>query len=369
MPDAKPLTKVEVERFMSIRETTIDLGAINVLIGANGTGKSNFLSLFDMVGSLRDQRLSLWAAQRGGADRVMFNGTKQSPTMRLRLEFTESQGYEAELAAATDGSLYFEREFVWGTGIGYEQPFNVLMQPGGTESKLPQEVAGHLGGVAAWTMACLSGWRRYHFHDTSSGAGVKHPQPIADNRELNRDGSNLAPFLHALRQNDLVRYERIRDTIRTVTPFFDDFVLEAEALNRSTIRLGWRHTDSEMFADATMLSDGTLRFMCLATVLLQPNPPKVVLIDEPELGLHPYAIHQLAELFHAASTRSQLVVATQSVTLLDQVRLDDVIVAERSGGASVLRRVDPKGLQHWLDDYSLGELWTKNLIGARPRHA
>lgn len=299
----------------------------------------------------------------------MHNGTKRSRTMRVRLEFTESQGYEAEMATAPAGSLYFERESVWGTGVGHPRPFDVTMDPGGNESQLPHEVDRHPGGVAAWTMACLSGWRRYHFHDTSNSAGVKQPQPIADNRELHRDGSNLAPFLHALRQNDAVRYERIRDAIRTVTPFFDDFVLEPEVLNRSMIRLEWRHTDSDMFADATTLSDGTLRFMCLATVLLQPNPPKVVLIDEPELGLHPYAIHQLTELFQAASTRSQLIVATQSVTLLDQVRLDDVIVAERSDGASSLDRIDRERFESWLDAYSLGELWTKNVIGARPRHA
>lgn len=121
-----------------------------------------------------------------------------------------------------------------------------------------------------------------------------------------------------------------------------------------------------MYADASTLSDGSLRFICLAAVLLQPDPPTIVLIDEPELGLHPFAIAQLAELFEVASQQSQVVVSTQSVTLLDRVTLENVVIAERLEGRTALTRLDPASLTCWIDDYSVGELWLKNLIGARP---
>ncbi len=160
---------------------------------------------------------------------------------------------------------------------------------------------------------------------------------------------------------------RIRDAVRSVAPFFDDFVLEPDQFLGKSILLEWRHRDSDIYGDASMLSDGTLRFLCLATVLLQPDPPAVVLIDEPELGLHPYAITQLAELLEAGSRRCQIIASTQSVTLLDRLQVQDVVIAERVEGATRLGRLDLSQLGSWLEDYSVGELWVKNLIGARPR--
>ena len=221
--------------------------------------------------------------------------------------------------------------------------------------------------MVSWTLACLHGWVRYHFHDTSRTAGVKQRQPLNDSRELRRDGRNLAPFLYRLKLAGDPALVRIRDAVRSVAPFFDDFILEPDPFLGESILLEWRHRDSDVYGDASMLSDSTLRFLCLATVLLQPDPPAVVLIDEPELGLHPYAITQLAELLEAASQRCQIIVSTQSVTLLDRLRVEDVVIAERVDGATKLARLDLSQLSSWLEDYSVGDLWMKNLIGARPR--
>ena len=137
-------------------------------------------------------------------------------------------------------------------------------------------------------------------------------------------------------------------------------------MNPEKIRLEWEEHGSDTFFDTSALSDGTLRFICLATLLLQPNLPSVVLIDEPELGLHPAAIHVLAGMLQSASTRTQLLVATQSVTLVNQFELDEVWVVDRKEGESHFNHLKEADMSVWLEDYGLGELWEKNILGGRP---
>ena len=151
-----------------------------------------------------------------------------------------------------------------------------------------------------------------------------------------------------------------------VAPFFDSFILAPSQLNERKIKLVWRHKDSDAYFDAYSLSDGTLRFICLATLLLQPNPTELILLDEPELGLHPFAIHILAEMLEAASIPSQILLATQSVTLLNYFAIKDIIVAKKDGRQTAFHRLNEEKLRIWLDEYSLGELWEKNLLGGRP---
>jgi predicted ATPase len=197
---------------------------------------------------------------------------------------------------------------------------------------------------------------------------MKRTADINDNRYLRPDGSNLAPFLFFLKQAHVESYNLIKGAIRQVAPFFDDFVLERQQLNPNKILLEWRHQGSEDYFDASSLSDGTLRFMALATLLLQPSQyrPSVILVDEPELGLHPFAITILSSLVKAASERTQVIVSTQSAFLLDHFRPEDVLVADRVDGGTRFTRPDPTRLASWLEDYSLGQLWEKNEIGGRP---
>lgn len=164
-------------------------------------------------------------------------------------------------------------------------------------------------------------------------------------------------------KEDRAAYRRIVGSIRQVVPFFRDFVLVPE---NDRVLLRWRQVDSDAVFSAIQMSDGTLRFVCLATLLLQPTLPALVVLDEPELGLHPFAIVQVSELLRPASIRSQVLIATQSVTLMNQFGIDELIVVERQRGASTFSRPDPEKLRAWLDEYSLGELWEKNLIGGRP---
>lgn len=351
------LESIEIEGFTSIRSATVRLGQLNVLVGANGAGKSNFVHAFDLLGRIVANDLSFFVGLNGGAAALLHSATGGSG-MRLRLDMPPDD-YQAVLVPAANDDLIFERETVSSRTIGRgnrETRLNAAAEETG-----PTSAAGR-------ALRLLAGCRVYHFHDTSRSAPVKQFVPTADNIALRNDAGNLAAFLLAMSSSEdkpgWTAYRRIVGAIRQVAPFFRDFVLQPEQADR--IRIRWRQTDSDAVFSADQMSDGTLRFVCLATLLLQPDLPALVVLDEPELGLHPYAIVQLAQLLRQAATRSQVLLATQSVTLMNQFGVEDLIVVERVDGASAFSRPDADKLTGWLAEYSLGELWEKNLIGGRP---
>ena len=191
---------------------------------------------------------------------------------------------------------------------------------------------------------------------------------MSDNRYFRPDGSNLVSILYYLRKKHRISYNLVQKTVRLVAPFFEDFVLNPLALNPDMIALQWRQKGSDEYFDMAHFSDGSLRFIALATLLLQPEIlcPSVTLIDEPELGLHPFAITILASLIKRASVHTQIIVATQSSLLLDHFEPEDVIVTNRINGQTEFKRLNREAPDTWLEDYSLGELWEKNEFGGRP---
>ena len=197
---------------------------------------------------------------------------------------------------------------------------------------------------------------------------MKKTADVDDNRYLRPDGSNLAAFLYLLSERHEDSYRTITQTVGQVAPFFEGFNLEPLLRNPDKIRLEWRHAGTDAYFNASSLSDGTLRFMALATLFLQPVElrPSVILVDEPELGMHPYAITLLAALMKQASTGAQVIVSTQSSLLLDHFEPEEVLVAERVDGATRLERLESSKLESWLESYSLGQLWEKNELGGRP---
>ena len=211
-------------------------------------------------------------------------------------------------------------------------------------------------------------WQVYHVHDTSKSSILRKTAKLHDNASLRPDGANLPAFLYRLKQKHPESYRLIRRTVQRVAPFFDDFLLIPDPLNEETIRLAWKHRDSDQYFGASSLSDGSLRFIVLATLFLQPESlrPSLILVDEPELGLHPFAITLLAAMIQQAAANTQVILSTQSPQLLDHFAPEDVLVAERIAGGTQLTRLDSNRLAEWLEDYSLGQLWEKNEIGGRP---
>ncbi|GII85377.1 chromosome segregation protein SMC [Sphaerisporangium siamense] len=352
------LQSIRIKGYSSIRSTKVELRDLNVLIGANGAGKSNFISVLALLGRIVDEELNLFVGQAGGASALLYRGGESVPEIALRLEFAFGE-YWARLIPAARDELIFGNE-----GIELRGERHVLGR-GHRETRLLDEIDERdLSSVARHVVDTLRGCRVFHFHDTSANAPVKQTGFASDNIALHPDARNLAAILLRLQQEDHAAYRRIVRTIQQVAPFFRDFVLIEE---NGRLRLRWQQEASDVVFPADALSDGTLRFICLTTLLSLPDLPNLVVLDEPELGLHPYAIIQLADMLRAASSASQVLIATQSVTLMNQFEVDDLIVVERDRGASVFNRLDPAVLTDWLAEYSLGELWEKNLLGGRPQ--
>lgn len=357
------LQAIEVEGYASIRSATVPLGRLNVLIGANGAGKSNFIRVFELLGRLVEEDLGRFVGLNGGAA-ALLNSDPEVDQLVIRLSGAP-YSYEVVLAPGSDDEFILVQE-EFGSGA---QHWSFVF--GSRETHLHRADELHTPGLAEATSEVadlLRGCRVFHFHDTSRNAPVKRMVPTSDNLALHSDAGNLAAVLLALSegngQEDRLAYRRIVGAVRRVAPFFRDFVLKPEKSDR--VRLRWRQNDSDTVFSANQMSDGTLRFICLATLLLHPALPSLVVLDEPELGLHPYAVVQLADLLRQASARSQVLIATQSVTLMNQFGIEDLIVVERRDGASTFSRPDRDRLARWLEEYSLGELWEKNLIGGRP---
>jgi predicted ATPase len=358
------LDSIKVAGFKSIAEMDVKLASLNVLIGANGAGKSNFISLFTLLGQLVEKRLQVYVGQSGGPDALLTNGRKHTEKMVIHLRFG-SNAYKAELVPTDADELMFENEVCFFHGDGHPKPYDLWLGAAHKETRLIDKAQSER--IPRYVLEAMRGWRVYHFHDTSSAAKVKQLGEVGDNAILRHDASNLAAFLLSLQRGHEAHYRQIVETIRLVAPFFDDFQLRPYPTNEEKIRLEWRAKGSDTYFNAHSLSDGTLRFMCLAALLLQPTVPSVIVVDEPELGLHPYAITLLASLLRSASERTQIIASTQSVTLVNQFGPESVVVVDRNAGGSTFRPLAQDDAEAWMDDYSLGEIWEKNILGGRPR--
>lgn len=356
------LKRIRLKGFKSIREMDLELKPINVLVGQNGAGKSNFIGFFRLLNEIIQQRLQIYVAESGGADAFLHYGEKTTRAIQAALYFGNN-GYLLELIPTAEDALVFNKEELFFAG-DYKDVTRMVGR-GNRETKLLDAIKNK-DSLAHYVVPSLQSWKVYHFHDTSVSAPVKKTGDIHDNEFLRSNAENLAAFLYLLQHKYPQHYTLIRATIQRVFPLFGDFLLRPNPLNEDKIRLEWSQRDSGYRFGPHQMSDGTLRFICLTTLLLQPNLPSTILIDEPELGLHPAALEILGGLVRTASTRTQVILSTQSVTFLNEFQPEDIITVDREDGVSVFNRHTTEELKAWLNDYSLSDIWEKNIIGGRP---
>jgi len=370
-PISLSLKKIEISGYRSIAHTEVDLHEINILLGANGVGKSNFISTFDLLNAVINRKLQLFFAENGGADTQFYYGTKTTDRIYVKVSFGDNT-YSFSLGADTNDMPYFlEEKTTFHIQHLYAGPYFEILGNGHRETKLWEHTRAVVGGskktVSDYVLEYMIGWIVYHFHDTGKYSPLKRPADIDEFNYLHPDGKNLAAYLYHIKSNNSQHYEKICATIQLVYPEFEDFIfiIQEEA---NTVKLRWKNKyDRHYTFPISALSDGTLRFIALTTLLLQPNPPKFILIDEPELGLHPYAIDMLADLIKIASNASQILLSTQSVQLVNNFGLTNILIAENTDGQTTITRpqnIDE--LNEWMEDYTLGELWQNNLLGGNP---
>lgn len=366
------LQKITVKGFKSIHSLVdFEMRPLNVLIGANGAGKSNFIGVFRFLAALTGDNFPVDVQNWGGPDALLHYGRKTTEAIELEVYFAPengvANGYQVTLAPTQDNRLIFTREQSWINGrFG---PNSYSLGVGHDVAKVTTDGLERSKNVSRYVSGKLKVWRQYHFHDTGDKAAVKQVQQVNDTLRLKPDAANLAAYLRKLKTTPFWEssYQRIVETIRLAAPFFGDFVIRDDV--QESIELEWTERGRpDTPWKAHVLSDGTLRFICLTTLLLQPPVlmPDIILIDEPELGLHPFAINLLAQMLKRAAETKQVIVSTQSTELLNALSPEDVVVAGRENGATTLKRLDPVDLTDWLEDYSLGELWKRNVLGGRP---
>jgi predicted ATPase len=363
------LQRLTLNGFKSIKAMDLELRPLNILIGANGAGKSNLISFFKMLNEMMAGRFQLYIGTSGRAQSLLHFGPKITPQIEAKLEFEVDKGvdtYHMRLFHAAGDTLIFAEETLSFLQRGWVSPRTDELGAGHQETQIIK--AAEEGKQTARTLKyLLDRCRVYHFHDTSSTAEVRQSCYVGDDRWLMSDAGNLAALLLRFRkENGGAAYQRIIGTIRLIAPFFDDFVLEPDVSNR--VILNWRHKESDRVFGPHQFSDGTLRAICLATLLLQPEDelPELIVVDEPELGLHPYALNVIAALFSKAALHTQILISTQSSSFLDNFDPEDVIAVNLEGKESQFKRLNPTELDAWLDEYSLGEVWEKNIFGGGP---
>ena len=364
------LDKITIKGFKTIATLeNFEPGSLTALIGPNGVGKSNFIAFFRMMSwALADSgNLRFFVSERGGASKLLHDGPNRTreieAELTIRTDVGENQ-YNFRLFYAADDQLIFADERYRFSRTGYDGP--AQWRSAGAGHNSPQLLSLAVSDDTAWVVRTLL--QRivvYQFHNTSDTARIRSKWPVSDSRFLKEDGANLAPLLYRLRETDRGCYQRIVDTVRLILPFFSDFVLEADG---NHLLLQWRERNSDEAFSVSQASDGMLRVLALVALLLQPERdlPDVMILDEPELGLHPHAINIIGGLVNAAATHIQVILATQSMALIDCFEPEHVVVVEREGRGSVFRRLSSEALDDWLQDYSLSELWEKNVIGGRP---
>lgn len=359
---AAPVSKLTIKGYKSIKELVdLELGSLNVLIGANGAGKSNFVSFFSLLNALVNNSLKLTVAKAGGANAHLYLGSKVSKYFEAQIDFGPN-AYKFQLEPTVKDEFVFVSERAYSLRSG--GLLHIKFYGGSHETQLDES-----DELDREVLQSISSWMVYHFHDTSDTAPARTFSPVNHNEHLERDAGNIAAFLLNIQTEHPATYRLIRDTIRMVAPFFDDFNLrEVNRTANTETLLEWKQKGSQQPFHPSQLSDGTLRFICLTTALLQPNLPATIVIDEPELGLHPYALGILAGLMKKASAKTQVIVSTQSVSLLDHFQPEDVIVVDRKDGASTFERLDSDKLSEWLEDYTLGDLWQRNYLSGGPVH-
>lgn len=350
------MNKLEINGFKSIKSLALDLKMINIFIGANGSGKSNLLSFIDMLKNIYNQNLHEYVALKGGVDKFLHKGDKVTSEIKCKLSFPNTNAYSFTLKKG-ENTFIFTKEEMWYSKDPYaDNSINIASMS--YESRIRTTATPRADYIRSY----LAGLEKYHFHDTGENSPFNKVSNIEnDIYRLYEKGNNLAAFLYNIRENDRIVYQLIVKTIQSISPYFLDFVLIPDV--NANISIKWQSRNDSIVYGVNHLSDGTIRFIALATLFLQPSLPQTIIIDEPELGLHPSAIAKLAGMIKSVAGKGcQVIIATQSTDLISHFDAEDILTVDQINGESHYQRLSSDNLKSWIDDYTIDDLWKRNII-------
>ncbi len=348
------MEKIKIKGYKSIKELDLPLRSINIFIGANGSGKSNFLSFFDFLKQINNNALQQHVALRG-IDTFLHKGDKITDELSAHLSFKQTNGYSFTLKKG-DAGLIFVHEGMWYENPYYKNPIEIASYS--NESSLRYQSKPRANFITNY----LRSLAKYHFHDTGANSHFNKESNIEnDTFFLYEQGNNLAAFLYMITNEHKAVYNLIVKTIQSIAPYFADFFLQPDA--NGNIKLRWQSKHSSTVYGVNDLSDGTIRFIALTVLFMQPQLPETIIIDEPELGLHPAAIAKLAGLIKSSASKDcQVILATQSTDLISHFTPEDIITVDQINGESVFERLNSESLNNWLEDYTIDDLWKRSII-------
>jgi predicted ATPase len=351
------MEKINIKGYKSIKEIDLILRPINIFIGANGSGKSNFLSFFEFLKNVYKRNLQEYVALRGGVEKFLHKGEKTTEDISTKLSFKNTNGYSFTLRKGEDRFIFLE-EGLWYSNPYHKNPIDIASL--GPESALKSATIKRSDYIRNY----LSSLEKYHFHDTGENSPFNRESNIENDKFFLYDkGQNLAAYLFSIYNEYRIVYNLIVKTIQSIAPYFLDFVFRPD--KNGNIRLRWQSRYSSSIYGANDLSDGTIRFIALATLFMQPSLPQTIMIDEPELGLHPSAIAKLAGMIKSVAKKNcQVIIATQSTDLISHFEPEDIITVDQINGESVFKRLNSETLEHWLEDYTIDDLWKRNIINS-----
>lgn len=378
-------SRLRTQGYRRLRDLDLPLGSFNVLIGANGVGKSSVLEVMSLLAASASGKLQETVSSSGGIGSLVTHDRREGMSMFLEMPMPDHKPMKYELCLSIGGLGYGiqTERLIQERNPAPADPFKYIDSSGSEiryfdldSKKLVRPNWDHKPFETSLSQVpkmfrepehfrqMLSSSTLYHALDVAPRAPVRLPQPMRPATLPGRDGEDLVSSLYFLRETDRDRFEAVEDALRVAFPSFERMDFPPVAAGSMT--LAWKDAKYTQPMYAHQLSEGTLRFLWLATLLLSPALPTVTLIDEPEVSLHPEMLRLLAELMRQASARTQLIVATHSDRFVRFLTPDELIVCDLDeSGSTVTTRASEFDLDRWLADYSLDQLWSMGRLGGR----
>lgn len=343
------IKSVSIENFKSIKNLKeLELENINILIGPHGSGKSNFLFFFEMVGKFTECSFQHYVIEQGGAKALTNNSTTPSPNIQGKITFQEGE-YTFTLSPDKDNCLTFAKE-----KIVFYKDQKTWTPTKDTENEtyesfLRQKRSNEL--FVKQLSQTFQTYRVYNFNDTSFSAKVRKPCNINDNRYFRTNGENLVAILYLMKKRYRANYDRLLYLFQYVLPSFDDFKFIINDKNPEFIRLQWK-TKNTNYMDIAYMPDGCLKILCLLTLFLQPTDfmPKTLFIDNLDTGISPRIIKMITMLIKEISSNTQIIAVAYSPEIINIFKHDCIITTEFKKGQSHFKRLDSSHLTNWLID-------------------